>query len=233
MKTLKFYALTAALIAASSASAISSYTDRAVFTAAVGGSGALTIEDFTHTYHFPITSGVLNSSTTEAGLAAGDIEAGATYSVPTPGVGNFFNIDGGGGFTGGFLDSIRHFHPLTVVFDTAISAFGFDTNALMGSSFDLQINYSNQPSFSDTYGVSGSSSMQFFGFQSSTSNIESVLIRGNSQTFDFALDNFTFGGDGAPPAEGGPEGVPDSGSTFAMLAAAFIGFVCLRRKLRD
>ena len=39
---------------------IFNYYDRAAFTA---DTGAITVEDFTSTFHFPITTGILNSST--------------------------------------------------------------------------------------------------------------------------------------------------------------------------
>ena len=95
---LTFYCLTlvaiVALAPSASADVITTHTDRATFEAAAGV--PLTVEDFTDTAHFPITSGVLNSLTTDAGLQPGDIEEGVTYSTPV-GQGNFFNIDAGGG----------------------------------------------------------------------------------------------------------------------------------------
>ena len=110
---------------------ITSYSSRASFDAAVGPT---TLENFTDQAHFPILSGVLNQFTREAGLSPGDIEAGVTYSTPI-GTGNFFNIDLGGGFTGGFLDSVTSEggdRPLNIAFDSPVAAFGFDTNQSMG-----------------------------------------------------------------------------------------------------
>lgn len=179
------------LVTVSSANAgiISTYSDRTTFDNAIGTS---TIEDFTDSLHYPLSSGVLNSSSTEAGLVAGDIESGVTYST-TIGTGNFFNIDAGGGYTGGMLDSIQGDHELTITLDNSISAFGFDTNQLMGSLFDIVINFSSGDSTSLQFSVAQSTNMEFFGFQSSLSDIDSVLISGNHQTFNFIIDNFAFG----------------------------------------
>jgi hypothetical protein len=180
------------LVTVSSANAgiISTYSDRTTFDNAVG---TTTIEDFTDSTHYPLSSGVLNSSSTEAGLVAGDIESGVTYST-TIGTGNFFNIDAGGGYTGGMLDSAGGDHELTITLDNSISAFGFDTNQLMGSLFDIVINFSSGGSTSLQFSVAQSLNMEFFGFQSSLSDIDSVLISGNDQTFNFIIDNFAFGG---------------------------------------
>ena len=55
------------------AGTVTSYSDIATFDAA---HGPVTIETFTDDDHFPISSGVLNSATTEAGLTAGEIKPG-------------------------------------------------------------------------------------------------------------------------------------------------------------
>jgi hypothetical protein len=202
--------------------AISLYTDRTTFTV---DTGAATIEDFTATSHFPITSGVLNSSTTEAGLSAGDIEAGVTYSVPLPGSGFFFNIDAGGGFAGGFLDGLvagGDRKTLTVDFDAAQGAFGFDTNTLMGTAFSIRIFGTSGLLYDETLAVSDAA---FFGFASSETNILSAEIVGNDSTFSFALDNFTFDGDAVSGA------IPEP-STWAMMILGFgaAGSVLRRRR---
>jgi hypothetical protein len=202
--------------------AISLYTDRTTFTV---DTGAGTVEDFTPGSHFPITSGVLNSSTTEAGLSPGDIEAGVTYSVPLPGSGFFFNIDAGGGFAGGFLDGLvigGDRKTLTVDFDSAQGAFGFDTNTLMGTAFSIRIFGTSGLLYDETLAVSGPA---FFGFASSEMNILSAEIAGNAASFSFALDNFTFNGG---PVSGA---IPEP-STWAMMILGFGTAGSLMRRRR-
>lgn len=60
----------------------------------------------------------------------GDILPGVTYSTAPCYTGSAcLNIDGGGGYAGGFLDSLfNDGRALTIDFDDAQSAFGFDTN---------------------------------------------------------------------------------------------------------
>ncbi len=177
--------------AGAQATVITTFSDRATFDAAVGPT---TVEDFTPNAHFPITSGILNDQTAEAGLAPGDIESGVTYSTPVGG-GFFFNIDAGGGFDGGFLDSLRGTgtRALTVTFDAAASAFGFDTNELMGTDFDITINFLSGTPFSQNFAVTQATNpLQFFGFQSDAADITSLVIQGNGSNFNYALDNFAF-----------------------------------------
>jgi hypothetical protein len=81
------------------AGSVTSYTDRTSFNTAVAV--PLTVEDFTSSYHLPITTGVLNSSTNlvvsgGSPITPGLIQPGVTYSTPI-GTGDFFNIDFGGG----------------------------------------------------------------------------------------------------------------------------------------
>jgi hypothetical protein len=181
-----------ALLAAGPALAgsITSYTDRAIFTAAVGGSP--TVETFGPTPKFPISTGVLNSNTNlpGIGIAPGDILPGVTYSTPI-GTGFFFNIDSGGNFDGGMLDSLGT-APLTVSFDGPVSAFGFDTNSLMGSSFDLTINFLTGSPFNAQLPAPLTENLQFFGFTSSSQDIVSARIFSTTGNFSFILDNFTF-----------------------------------------
>jgi hypothetical protein len=115
------------------------YTSRPAFE---GDAGVLTVEDFTSSSHAPISSGVLNHFTTDAGLSVGDIALGVTFTVegnstfPLP-----FNIDSGGGFTGGLLDGLHwsgENQILVITFDGVVGEFGFDTNHLM-STFDIVI----------------------------------------------------------------------------------------------
>ncbi len=180
---------------------IVTYTDRPTFEAAAGV--PLTIEDFTHTSHFPISSGVLNSETYEPDanhpLGPGDIQPGVTYSTPI-GKGNFFNIDSSAGYDGGFLDG---FHPtdreVTVEFhqtDPGVArtvwAFGFDIGTLGAGDFDVLIQFDSGSSklFNFTY----PNSLSFFGFVSNAQDIESVVIGNNRGNFGFAFDfdNFTY-----------------------------------------
>jgi len=172
------------------------FDDRTEFDAAVGST---TLEDFTPTFHFPISTGILNSDTNipAIDLFPGDIQSGVTYSMPI-GTGNFFNIDALGGFTGGFLDGLRdpEFEPVTITFDSPVAAFGFDTNRLMGLSFDITIQLTSGDIIQN-HPVIPSLDLEFFGFQSDQQNIESVIIQGDGASgFDYALDNFAFGGEG-------------------------------------
>jgi hypothetical protein len=132
---------------ASQASSITAFTDRPTFDTAVG---ATTTETFGPSQCFPLTA-PLNNGSSYGCLPAGTIQPGATYSAPVvPGLS--FNIDTGPSFPTPFLDSLllgRGSAPLTVTFDTAAAALGFDTNSiLMGSSFTILFNF-----------VSGSSSL--------------------------------------------------------------------------
>jgi len=189
-------ALTASLLLAAVSSSpafagsITTYSDRATFTAAVGGSP--TVEDFGDTSRFPISTGVLNSSTNlpGIGITPGLIQPGVTYSTPI-GTGNFFNIDAGGGFTGGFLDSIFRGFPLTVTFDGPVSGFGFDTNQFMGNAFDVTISFLAGNPYNAQLPVPAGG-FSFFGFTSDSQDITSAVISGIGSGFSFALDNFTF-----------------------------------------
>ena len=177
------------------------------------GAATQTVETFTDSFHFPITSGILNSSTAEAGLTAGDIQPGVTYSTPV-GTSLFFNIDAGGGYEGGFLDGFFGGDPnrkLTVTFDNTTGAFGFDTTTLAGRTLNVLINFASGDPFSYTSAVTaeGNGDFDFFGFQSSSQDITSVVIDSDiDDTFAFALDNFRFtdasgGGGGQVPEPAG------------------------------
>lgn len=208
----KIICLFACLFAESAnAGSIAIFSDRSLFDAAVGST---TLENFTSTYHFPIPGGSLSSTSSFGTLSAGDIQVGATYTTPV-GTGNYFNIDAGAGFTGGFLDG---FNPstrdLTIKYDPLISAFGFDTNALMPD-FDIVINFVSGSSYQANF--TGITSMRFFGFQSNLTDIQSVLISGNNSYFGFAIDNHSFGGDVST--------VPEPASIVLLgLGLASIGF---------
>jgi hypothetical protein len=185
------------------ANSITVYNDRAIFTAEVGG--APTVETFGPTAKFPISTGVLNSNTNlpGIGIAPGDILPGATYSTPI-GVGNFFNIDSGGGFLGGMLNSLAS-SPLTVTFDGPVSGFGFDTNNLMGDNFQITINFLTSSPFFTSLPVFSTGDLEFFGFTSSSQDIVSAVIYStstgtpSSRGFSFILDDFTFTSPGVGP----------------------------------
>ena len=183
--------------AAAMADDITVYNDRAAFNAAVGV--PLTLEDFTPTSHFPIRTGVLNSETNlpEIGIFPGTIQSGVTYSTPI-GEGNFFNIDAGGGYTGGFLDGfLPSDREVTIDFHTddpntprTVFAFGFDLGSLASTDFDVFIHFSSGPMqhFNNPYPAS----LAFFGFVSDARDITQVIIGNNGGFFAFDFDNFTY-----------------------------------------
>ncbi len=217
MKHLVTALVLTAASASASAGAISTFGNLGAYQSAIGAATE-TVEDFTNTSHFPISTGILNSSTNlpGIGIAPGDIKTGVTYSTP---IGNsfFFNIDAGGGFVGGFLDGFYGGDPnrrLNVAFDSAAGAFGFDTNGLMGSNFDITVNFASGPAYSGNFSISGDG---FFGFQSDATDITSVIIDGNGDsTFAFALDNFRF-----TDAAGGNRVPEPAGLAFLGFAALF------------
>ncbi|WP_169517204.1 PEP-CTERM sorting domain-containing protein [Azohydromonas australica] len=174
-----------------------------------------TVERFTDSSHFPISTGVLNSRTNlvvdhGTPIRPGDIQPGVTYSTAI-GQSFFFNIDRGPTSDGGFLDGFvqTNGNPLTVTFDRPVTAFGFDTNRYMGSKFDLTIRFTQGREQLLTYATEPTVGQWFFhGFVSNRRDIASLVIEGESQQFNsfaFALDNFTF----SPP-------VPEP-STWALL----------------
>jgi len=211
-----------------SQAAITVYTDRAEFTAATGIG---LVETFTDDLHFPI-NGILNSTTTEAGLAEGDILPGVTYStVP----GSLFLINSGEDFEGGFLDSLYPYDPgaLTFSFDSLQSGFGFDTNVYMDR-FIITIFSDDGILFTEAFAPQNSASLQFFGFASSEDNIRSAVLSPESlRDFNFALDNFTFNGLIPIVTSSGPP-VPEP-ATWALLISGFglIGAAARRRRLQS
>lgn len=199
-------------------------TDRTTVLTNLGGLAL--VEDFTSSEHFPISTGILNSTTNlvvanGSPIAPGTILPGVTYSTPI-GSGFFFNIDRGSGtgFTGGFLDTITGPNALTVQFTAAQTAFGFDTNALMGSSFDITIEFLGGGSFSDTLSIPNTLVLTGFGFISSAEDITSaVIVNTNTTTgIGFAVDNFTYASPVSEPA------------SLALLGTAFAGFSLTRRR---
>ena len=217
------------LLLASSASAqtvITTYTDLPTFTTAIGAV-PVTVETFTASFHFPISTGVLNSATNlpAIGIVPGTIQPGVTYSTAI-GTGNFFNIDGAGGFASPYLDTVTSVGPLTITFNGTASAFGFDTNTLMGSAFDIVINFTNATAYTNTIPLT-SSSPTFYGFQSTSSNISSIVLVNNgvARSISFAIDNFRF-------TNSNVSAIPEPG-TVTLLGGGFIGLLLLhRRRLR-
>jgi hypothetical protein len=198
------------------AGTITEYFDQASFDTAVAG--PLTVEDFTSTSHLPISTGVLNTFTNlpDIGIFPGDILAGVTYSTnvdANSSSSNEFNIDGGGGgFTGGFLDSLNlgTNRPLSATFDSPVQAFGFDTiGALGGTSQTIQIGDTLL-----TLTLPDSDTEFFFGFVSSSPDISSATLSSDGTSdaniYGFAADNFTFSQEGA-------SGVPEASSFLLLL----------------
>lgn len=218
----KLLAFTATILLTNSVSAgvITQYHDDLIgFNAAVGSS-PVTVEDFTSTAHFPISSGVLNSSTNEAGLSPGDIQAGVTYSTPI-GTGNFFNIDCC--YNGNpFLDTVTSNGPLTVTFDAPTKGFGFNSGIFIDG-LTLDIIFSSGASQSFNPFIDGAD--RFYGFVSSAEDILSAVIGGSSNAFTFAIDDFRF-------TTGGTTSVSEP-NTFVLLGLglAGLGFVKRRKML--
>ncbi len=228
-KTLLAVAVSFAVAPLSHAGVITEYTNNlGGYTTALGGA-TQTVETFGPTSHFPISTGSLNSATNlpGIGITPGLIQPGVTYSTPI-GTGNFFNIDFGGGFTAGFLDRLNGAGSaatqLTATFNTNQSAFGFDTNQLMGTRITVQINFAGGGSFTDSLSIlpPTGGTPEFFGFQSSATDIASVNIFGNDSTFAFAVDNFRF-------AAGPTTQVPEPASLL-LLGLGLAGLAGARRK---
>jgi len=173
-------------------------TDLQVYEDTAGGRAV--VEDFTDDRHFPIESCRLDSHTREQGLRAGDIEPGAVYKTHCVAPQSFeLNIDFGL-FDGGFLDGFHNGErfgrrALRVSFTEPVRAFGFDTNALMGRTFQVRVFHTDgRVEVLTGLDVSaGREDEQFYGFLNAKADIKRIRIRGTgSRTFGFALDNFRF-----------------------------------------
>jgi len=206
------------------AGTITQYADRATFNTAVGPA---TVEDFTNTNHFPISTGALNSATNlpGIGITPGLIQPGVTYSAPINDTSCLcFNIDSGAGYTGGFLDTLRlgaGIRPITITFDGPVRAFGFDTSTLGGSSKNIVINFASGSPFVADLAIG--SGFPFFGFESDSQDILSVVLQYNSPgNFGAAFDNFTF------TEVSGLSGVPEP-ATFTLAGVALLLAVLRRR----
>jgi hypothetical protein len=214
----------AILFAAATAGAqVTTYSSQSALGASVG---PLTVENFTSGLHYPLGS-TLNSASSYAatGIAPGDIQAGVTYSVSD----GPLLIDGGGGFTGGFLDGLRGWGtvgPLTATFDAAVRGFGFATNYLMGSAFTVTLNYTGGASETSTFALTNAGT-EFFGFSRETADIVSASIEGNSDTFNFAVDDFAFSSVNEMPVTTTPEP-----GTWVLMGTGLLalGGVQVRRK---
>ena len=172
------------------AGSITKYTDRLSF----DRSTTTTLEDFLDEDHLSIMSGILNDKTNEAGILPGEIQSGVTYSTPAGTGQYYFNIDMAGGFSGGCLSRLSGgLADLTIEFDDPMAAFGFDTNKIMGTEFTYVITFTDASTDTGTLSIADSMDLQFFGFQSTAQDIESVAIRGNSTSMPFIIDNFAFG----------------------------------------
>lgn len=213
--------LTLGLVPLAQAGTITTFSDLGAFEAAVGAT-PMTLETFTDSARFPITTGVLNSSTSlwvsnGPAITPGTIQPGVTYSTPV-GSDNFFNIDCCNGLRGPFLDTVTGNGPLTVAFDHNTWAFGFNSG-YFNNGLGVTINFASGPAYSNTFSVGGDA---FYGFMSDAADIQSVVIGGSTNGFTFAIDDFRFT-TAAPPI---PE--PD---TYAMLLAGLglLGFAARRK----
>lgn len=195
---LPFVAAAAAGLAGSSANAQVSVqtTDRAAFTTLIGPAS---VETFGTANYFNISTFSL-SAAGGGGVPAGLIQPGATYSTTAVDTGPYdFNIDSGGGFTGGFLDRLitngtsPSAVPLTITFDNPVRGFGFDTNDNMYPAFNVVISYAGGTTQTLSSTVALGSTPSFYGYYSAASDILSASIYVNqANSIPFAVDNFTF-----------------------------------------
>jgi PEP-CTERM motif-containing protein len=174
----------------------------------------------------------LNAATRTPCLGDTRVLPGLSYTAEVRATDGFpgLNIDGEGGFEGGFLDtfSVRgEASPLTIIFDTPVSAAGFDTNFLMGTEFGLELFGADGSSLGLWHlPVARTAAMQFFGFQTLGGSVSRLTINGTHRNFGFAIDNFTFGGADAPAP------VPEPG-TLTLLAIGLASGWKMRQRGRS
>lgn len=215
------FAAAVAVPGVASAGAITSFTNLPAYQAALGGATE-TVETFGNVARFPISTGVLNSSTNlvvafGSAITPGLIQPGVTYSTPI-GSGNFFNIDFGADYVGGFLDSITNptdpTKVLTTTFVNPVSAFGFVTSRTLNTSLNITINFTSGPAFQANNIAIPSGGMMFFGWQSAQADIVSAVID-MAGAMAFAVDDFRFATSAAT--------VPEPGTLVLMGLGVLLG----------
>jgi hypothetical protein len=176
---------------------VSVVTDPQVYENTAGGRAV--VEDFTDDTHYPLLSCRLDSRTREQGLRPGDIAPGVVFTTDCGQHAAYqLNIDGGsfeGGFLDGFSDGERFDRrALRVSFTQPVSAFGFDTNELMGRTFEVRVIHTDGrvEVITGLEVSAGFSESQFYGFVTTEADVKRVRIRGTGSRFGFALDNFRF-----------------------------------------
>jgi MYXO-CTERM domain-containing protein len=214
-----------------SAGSITTYTDATAFGTAVG---AVSVEDFTSTSHFPILGLTLNSMTDlpAIGITPGTILPGVTYSTTVGATQNEddpFNIDTASGYVGGVLDARTRDginRPLIVTFTGPVTAFGFDTDGFYVPDYSITINFVTGPSDTITFSPANDSQLHFYGFASSAQDIVSATLTGSNSTTSngFVIDNFTYT---APATTATPEP-----STWMLGASGLLGLASLRLRSR-
>jgi len=197
--------------------AVAAYTNKALFDSAAGST---TLETFD-------SGSCCASQTTISTLNLGGIQPGVTYSLKDPFSGQYSFIFNGGGY--GFSSSGQWLHSfrisgtsaLNIEFESPVSAFGFDTvNSYMGEGFTANINFSNGSTSVQNVSDMPNRTLVFYGFVSDM-GIDSVEIQGTSSQYNFAIDNFQFGG--------APAAVPVPAAAW-LFGSALAGLGVLRRK---
>lgn len=206
-------------------------------------------------------AGVITFVSTRTGLGANDLvtwglasEDGATYSSPrtrvsTGGVTAIATLTGGAftifennginqsmssNFATGdiILDTAMNDGPVTITFDSAVSAVGFQMQHLtLGgfngtlSAYDSSNNLMGTVNASGTTGFDNDGSAVFLGARSSLRDIMSIQISVDQQggTTAFSINQMSL--DTLDPSTGIPEP-----STFALVAGALAAFSFYRRK---